>query len=147
VIGNVVWLIALIYSVFVPLQLGTMWFGVGFALFAAGVVLLAAATFAFIATPADQPIAGGAYRFSRHPMYVASVLICSGSAVAGASWLFMLLSLLMALCFWREALVEEAHCLDTYGTAYSEYVRATHRWLGVPRQRGEPGSGPPKEIV
>jgi protein-S-isoprenylcysteine O-methyltransferase Ste14 len=135
ILGNLVWLLALVYSIFLPLRLGTAWFCTGFLVFVAGLLLLAAATFAFITAPAGEPITRGAYRFSRHPMYVASLLICMGSAVAGASGLFMVLSVLMAACFWREALVEEAYCLDTYGAAYREYARATPRWIGVPRRQ------------
>ena len=133
--GNFVWLLAMGYSVFLPLQLGTLWFYAGLSVFAVGLAFLATATFNFIAAPANQLIQRGAYRLSRHPMYSAAFLICLGSGIAAASWLFVFLSMIMALCLYREALIEERYCLTKYGKAYQEYQSRTPRWIGVVRGR------------
>jgi protein-S-isoprenylcysteine O-methyltransferase Ste14 len=129
--GNLVWLIALLYSLFLPLRLGTSWFYVGLTVFLVGLAVMAAATWDFITAPQDEPITKGAYSFSRHPMYLATLLICVGAAIAGASWLFIVLSAVMAVCFRTEAMVEEAYCLRMYGAAYREYIDRTPRWAGV----------------
>jgi protein-S-isoprenylcysteine O-methyltransferase Ste14 len=134
IIGNFVWLLALGYSVFLPLQLGTIWFYFGLSFFVIGLTLMAIATFNFIATPADQLITKGAYNFSRHPMYLATFFICLGSGIAAASWLFIFFSLIMALCFYQEALIEERYCLNRYDNAYEEYINRTPRWIGVPKK-------------
>ncbi len=50
-IGNFIWFLALGYSVFLPFQLGTLWFYMGFSVFIIGLTLLAIATFNFIGIP------------------------------------------------------------------------------------------------
>lgn len=137
IIGNAVWFLALGYSVFLPLQLASLWFYIGLTIFLIGSALLAIATLNFITTPADHLIAKGAYKFSRHPMYMATFFICLGTGFAAASWMFVLLALLMALCFYQEALIEERYCSNIYGNAYIEYMTMIPRWFGVPKRHSE----------
>lgn len=133
IIGNLVWLSALGLSIFLPLQLGTIWFYLGLSLFLLGLVIMAMATVNFMTAPADQPITTGAYRFSRHPMYLATFLICLGSGFASASWIFIVLSAIMAVCFFQEACIEERYCAEKYGAVYKEYMRRSPRWFGAPK--------------
>lgn len=132
IMGNFIWLLAMVYSVFLPLQPGTTWFYVGLSFFIIGLILLVAATSNFMTTPPDQLITKGLYQFSRHPMYLASFFICLGSGIAAVSWLFILFSVMMALCFHQEALIEERYCLAKYGSVYQEYMNSVPRWVGVP---------------
>jgi len=134
VIANLVWLIALIYAVFLPIQLNTLWFYIGLTVFVVGLIVLAAATMSFMTTPVDELITKGIYRVSRHPMYLSTFLICMGTGIATASRIFMLLSLLMAYCFRQEALIEERICLEQYGSDYQEYANSVPRWIGFPKQ-------------
>jgi protein-S-isoprenylcysteine O-methyltransferase Ste14 len=134
VAGNIVWLVAMIYSVFLPFQLGTVWFYFGLIVFFTGLVLITVATFNFIDTPPQQIITNGAYKVSRHPMYLASFFICLGSGIAGKSWLFIFVSLVMGACFYLEALVEEKYCLGKYGSAYKNYMAITSRVLGISKK-------------
>jgi protein-S-isoprenylcysteine O-methyltransferase Ste14 len=133
IIGNSIWGLATIYSIFLPLKLGTLWFFIGFPIFFLGVMILAIATAEFAVAPPESPAARGAYAFSRHPMYLASFIIYIGTAIATASWLFLALGL--ANIFWvrTEARVEERYCLEKYGDAYRHYMIRTPRWLGIPR--------------
>jgi len=133
VIGNLIWLLALIYSVFLPLQLDTNWFYLGFSVFIIGVIFLSTATLSFVTAPIDELITKGIYQISRHPMYLATFFICLGSGIATASWMFIALSLIVALCFRQEALMEERHCLEQYGGVYEEYMDSVPRWLGLPK--------------
>jgi len=134
IIGNFIWLLAMGYSVFLPLQFGTLWFYVGLFIFIIGSALIGIATFNFIATPVNQLITKGAYSFSRHPMYLAAFFICLGAGISAASWIFIFLSLIMALCFYQEALIEERYCLNKYGNAYKEYTSRSPRWIGFPEK-------------
>jgi len=134
IIGNFIWLLAMGYSVFLPLQFGSTWFYIGLSVFIIGLTLMAIATYNFIATPMDQLITKGAYKFSRHPMYVATFFICLGAGIAAISWLFIIFSLIMAFCFYQEALIEERYCLNKYGKAYHDYVNRTPRLIGVARK-------------
>jgi protein-S-isoprenylcysteine O-methyltransferase Ste14 len=132
-IGNTIWGLATIYSIFLPLKMGTLWFFIGFPIFFLGVMLLAIATTDFAVATSERPITQGAYAFSRHPMYLASFIIYIGTAIATASWLFLLLGL--ANIFWvrTEARVEERYCLEKYGDYYRKYMNRTPRWLGIPK--------------
>jgi protein-S-isoprenylcysteine O-methyltransferase Ste14 len=93
-----------------PFKIGAIWFYIGLSVFIIGLALMAIATFNFIATPVDQFVRKGAYKLSRHPMYLATFLICLGSGIATVSLLFILLSIIMASCFYQEALIEERYC-------------------------------------
>ncbi|MCW8996873.1 MAG: hypothetical protein OQK77_13750, partial [Psychromonas sp.] len=48
VIANIVWLLSLGYSIFLPLLFGTTLFYIGFSVFIIGVLLLSLATFSFM---------------------------------------------------------------------------------------------------
>lgn len=135
-VANLFWLSALGYSIFLPLLFGTIWFYIGFSIFMFGAFLLSFATFNFITTPANQVIQKGVYKFSRHPMYLATFLICLGSGIATASGIFILLSVIMAVCFHYEALVEERYCLAKYKDLYKEYMNKVPRWFGLPIRSG-----------
>jgi len=130
--ANILWLLALAYSIFLPFQLGTLWFYIGLFVFIVGAILITAATFDFVTANSDQVITKGAYRFSRHPMYLAIILICLGAGIASLSFLFILLTIVMAFCLHNEALIEERYCLGKYGRAYQEYLNDVPRWIGLP---------------
>jgi len=134
IIGNFMWLLALIYSIFLPLQLGTIWFYVGFSFFLVGSIFLIVSTYDFITTPVDMLITKGIYKISQHPMYFATFFICLGSGIAAKSWLFIFFSIIMALCFYQEALLEEKYCADRYGNVYQEYKKRTPRLIGIPKK-------------
>ena len=131
VIANIVWFAALIYSIFLPFKPGTILFFAGFIVFMSGLIILSIATFHFMVIPPDQMIAKGVYRFSRHPMYLATFLICLGTGISCGSWIFIFLCIIMIFCFHKEALVEEKVCLEKYGDAYQEYLNSVPRWIGI----------------
>ena len=133
VIANLVWLLAFGYSIFLPLLFRTIWFYIGFSLFIIGVLLLSFATFSFMTTPIDQLIQKGVYTFSRHPMYLATSLICIATGIATASLIFILLSIVISICFHYEALLEEKYCLTKYQRHYTDYMNRVPRWFGMPK--------------
>jgi protein-S-isoprenylcysteine O-methyltransferase Ste14 len=133
VIGNLIWFLATVYSIFLPLQLGTIWFYVGLTIFLVGVIILALATVNFAAPPMEKPVTEGMYRFSRHPLYLSFFIIYIGTSIATASWVFFIL-FMASFFLWRtELLVEERDCLERYGSDYQEYMNKTPRWIGVPK--------------
>ena len=133
IIGNTIWFLATVYSVFLPLQLGTIWFYIGLPIFLVGLMILAIATVNFATAPAEKPVTQGMYRFSRHPLYSSLFIIYIGTSIATASWVFFLLGI--ANIFWTrtESLVEERYCLKRYGNDYREYMNRTPRWIGIPK--------------
>ena len=68
-------LMAITYSICLPFQLGTIWFYAGLTIFVLGLVVLTVASVNFATTPMNVPITRGTYRYSRHPLYLASLLI------------------------------------------------------------------------
>ncbi|MFC1995457.1 methyltransferase family protein [Chloroflexota bacterium] len=133
ILGNAIWLLATIYSVFLPLILGTNWFYVGLIIFLVGLAILTIATINFATASMEKPITEGIYRFSRHPLYFSLVIVYIGTSIATASWLFLLLGI--ANIFWirMESLAEERYCLKKYGNDYQKYMNRTPRWIGIPK--------------
>ena len=131
-----VWILTFIYSIFLPLQLGTIWFNVGFPIAIIGVITIAIVIVTFATTPIDkEPLTKGLYRYSRHPLYVTQLVMFIGVGIASASWLFLLLSIGYSILSLVHAIPEERFCLEKYGDAYREYTNRTPRWLGLPKPR------------
>ena len=123
----------LIYSIFLPLQLGTAWFYVGLALCVLGVVTWTIAIVNIADIPLGEPWNKGLYRYSRHPMTLAGYLILIGAGIASASWIFLLFSIVYIILGAIPTIAEERFCLEKFGTAYREYMKRTPRWIGIPK--------------
>jgi protein-S-isoprenylcysteine O-methyltransferase Ste14 len=123
----------LIYSIFLPLQLGTAWFYVGLALCVLGVVTWTIAIVNIADIPLGEPWNKGLYRYSRHPMTLASYLILIGAGIASASWVFLLFSFACIILSAIPTIAEERFCLEKYGDAYRQYLNRTPRWIGLPK--------------
>jgi protein-S-isoprenylcysteine O-methyltransferase Ste14 len=132
-LGNGLWLLATLYSIFLPLRLGTAWFYTGLPVFLVGLIILAVATANFATTPIEKPSTKGAYSFSRHPLYLSMIIIYIGTGIASASWLFILLGIANILWIRTEAIAEERYCLVRYNKDYRDYINKTPRWIGIPR--------------
>jgi protein-S-isoprenylcysteine O-methyltransferase Ste14 len=135
--GNVatfVWLAALGYSIFLPLQLGTIWFYIGLFVFTIGLILITAATFIFISAGPDQLITTGVYRYSRHPVYLATFLIFLSAGIVSLSMLFICFSVILAFCLHKEALIEERYCAGKHRGDYQKYMNDVPRWIGLPKR-------------
>ena len=127
------WLLTTAYSIFLPLQLGTIWFYMGLAFFLLGLIMNIFATINFATTSMAEPVTEGIYRYSRHPIYVAILLIYLSVGIASASWIFLLAAIIWAVLVNISATGEERYCLDKYGDTYRDYMNSTPRWIGIPR--------------
>jgi protein-S-isoprenylcysteine O-methyltransferase Ste14 len=127
--------VLILYSVFLPLATGTVWFYAGLAVYLLGFAFSILAILAFIATPVDKPNTTGVYRISRHPGYLGLLSIYIGTGIASASWVYLLLALIW-LAPIRQALMipEERMCCERFGNAYREYMNKTPRWIGIPKR-------------
>ena len=134
IIGNSVWFLATIYSIFLPLRLGMLWFYIGLPIFLVGLVILIVATANFATAPSEKPATKGVYYFSRHPLYLSMIVIYIGTGIASASWVFILLGIANILWIRTEAVIEERYCLERYNKDYPEYMNRTPRWAGIPKQ-------------
>jgi protein-S-isoprenylcysteine O-methyltransferase Ste14 len=122
-----------IYSIFLPLQLGTAWFYVGLALCVLGTVTWITAIVNIAGIPLGEPWNKGLYRHSRHPMYLGLFLTLIGAGIASASWIFLLFSIVFIILSVILVSAEERFCLDKFGTPYREYMNRTPRWIGIPK--------------
>ncbi|NIN67903.1 MAG: DUF1295 domain-containing protein [Anaerolineae bacterium] len=133
ILSHVVLLALAIYSIFLPLQFGTIWFSIGLPIYLLGLILQMIAYVNVATNPVDEPVTKGLYRYSRHPMYVALPLTLIGTGLASASWPFLLLSAIVVITQLYNAIPEERECLEAYGNAYREYMNRTPRWIGIPK--------------
>jgi protein-S-isoprenylcysteine O-methyltransferase Ste14 len=133
--SKIIYFPAVIYSVFLPLKLGTVWFYVGLPITLVGLVGSIIVLMDWASTPVGQPVTRGIYRYSRHPMYVTGVFVFLGVSILSASWVFLLLTIIFGVGVTRPHFVkiEEAQCLGHYGIAYREYMNRTPRWIGIPK--------------
>lgn len=122
-----------VYSVFLPLKLGTAWFYVGVCIYLAGIFVSAKAISDFTTTPKDTLVTKGVYRVSRNPMYVGWSLMYIAMGIATTSWSFLLLTMLLIILQDILLVTEERWCLEKYGSAYQEYMNRTPKWIGVPK--------------
>jgi len=134
---HIIYLLSIIYSIFVPLKLGTPWFYAGLPIYLLGLISYAMVWVGFATTPPDKLVTTGIYRYSRNPMQLSQVVIFLGIGIATASWVFLLLSAayMITPLLWVGA--EERHCLKHYGDAYREYMKRTPRWVGIPKSEGK----------
>jgi protein-S-isoprenylcysteine O-methyltransferase Ste14 len=132
-LSKFIYFAAVIYSVFLPLKLGTIWFYAGLLITLIGLVGSMMTVVNWASTPAGKPVTTGLYRFSRHPIYLTEVLLLLGVSMASTSWVFLLFPLIVGVGAVYFIKIEEAQCIGHYGNAYREYMNKTPRWIGIPR--------------
>jgi len=124
---------AAIYSIFLPLKIGTAWLYAGLLIFALSIVMTIMINISFATSPTDKPVTKGFYRISRHPIYLSAALMYVGIGIACASWVLLLCAVLWIVFFHIVIPTEERFLIDQYGNAYREYMNKTPRWLGIPK--------------
>jgi protein-S-isoprenylcysteine O-methyltransferase Ste14 len=130
---QIIFLLMVIYSIFVPLKLGTWWFYTGLPIYLVGLIAFTTVFVDFATTPPDKLVTKGIYRYSRNPMQLSISLLLLGAGIATASWIYLSLAVVYMIIplLWLGA--EEKHLLKFYGDAYREYRNRTPRWVGVPK--------------
>jgi len=125
--------LTIIYSIFLPLKIGTVWFYIGIPIFVLSLAMTVITYINYANTPIDKPVTRGIYRISRHPIYLTGFVMYLGMGVACASWVMILCGVFW-LGLWSIAVpTEERFLIGRYGDAYREYMDRTPRWIGVPR--------------
>ena len=122
-----------LYSIFLPLKLGTVWLYVGLPIFVLALVITAMTAYYFAATPLGEPVTEGIYRISRHPLYVGGFLSYIGIGIVCASWVILLCGVLWFLLLTIVVLAEERLLIENYCDTYRDYINSTPRLIGVPK--------------
>jgi protein-S-isoprenylcysteine O-methyltransferase Ste14 len=132
-ISTVLLIVLFVFSIFLPLKLGTSWFYIGLVVYLVGIVMFLSSIITVAKTPMGQIFTRGMYHYSRHPLYVSFIFIFVGISVASASWLFLLLSMGWMVFPISQVTKEEKGCLASFGAEYQEYMNRTPKWVGVPK--------------
>jgi protein-S-isoprenylcysteine O-methyltransferase Ste14 len=128
----------IIYSFFVSLKLGTIWFYVGVPISALGIVMGFMAGFSFATAPLDKPMTKGVYSISRNPMYFSGFLEYLGIGICCLSWVFIVCAVAEIVSYHIGVVQsEEPYLVEKYGDAYREYMKRTPRWIGIPKSEKE----------
>ena len=131
---HIIFFILCIYSIFLPLKLGTLWFYIGLPITLIGLAIYTMVIVSFLTTPLEHEVMSkGPFRYSRHPMYLSSSLALIGVGIACASWLFLLLSVAYLVLSMIASASEERSLLEKYGDSYREYMNKTPKWVGIPK--------------
>ena len=133
ILASVILILLAIYSIFLPLQLGTAWFYTGLSIFALVFIVGIIGSVNWFTTPLGEPVTRGLYRYSRHPIYVLQASVFIGVGIASASWVFILLTVVRTISTFVIAIPEEHFCLEKYGDIYQGYLNKTPRWIGLPK--------------
>ena len=125
----------ILYSFFLPLKLGKLWFYVGLPICLLALIIGFSSVVSFTTTPLDELVTKGTYKISRNPICLAGFLLDFGIGFACASWVFILYAIVDLILMNTMLKVEERFLLDKYGDAYRDYMNRTPRWIGIPKSR------------
>jgi protein-S-isoprenylcysteine O-methyltransferase Ste14 len=126
--------LTLVYSIFLPIKLGTWWFYSGLLIYLIGTIVILLFSLSFATAPLDQPIEKGIYAFTRHPSYLGFFLAYTGIGIVCASWIFLLCALVWIVSWNFGVEEEERMLLEKYGESYRQYMDRTPRWIGFPKK-------------
>jgi protein-S-isoprenylcysteine O-methyltransferase Ste14 len=126
-------LASMVYSVFLPIKLGTLWFYVGLAIWVLSLVIGLISFVSFGTTQLDKLVTKGTYRISRNPVCLSGFLGDVGIGIACASWVFLLYAVVDIILMHISVGVEERFLLEKYGDVHKEYMNRTPKWIGIPK--------------
>jgi protein-S-isoprenylcysteine O-methyltransferase Ste14 len=102
-----------------------------------GFVVLARREFAYFNQPTDpghptsKVVNTGVFGISRNPLYLASVILFLGLALAlNMLWAVVMLLFSIVICIYVLIIPEEQYLAAKFGEEYKEYTASVHRWLG-----------------
>lgn len=67
-------------------------------------------------------------------MFIGFFAVYMGIAIACASWVYILFTILFILIVNYLSPLEEAITTEHYGKPYEEYVNRTPKWIGIPKK-------------
>ena len=124
----------LIYSLFLPLKIGSAWLYVGLLIFAVSLLISVTTLFNIASSSIDKPVTKGAYRISRHPIYFSGFLMFISIGISCASWVVFLCGVLWIVIWQIVVPSEERLLIAKYGDSYRDYMTRTPRWIGIPKK-------------
>jgi protein-S-isoprenylcysteine O-methyltransferase Ste14 len=111
--------------------------GIALIIIGIGFIVLARREFASFSQPTDpgQPtskvVNTGVFAISRNPLYLGSISVILGLALAlNILWTLVTLLLSVIICVYILIIPEERYLAAKFGEEYKEYTASVHRWLG-----------------
>lgn len=81
--------------------------------------------------PTSKVIISGVFAISRNPLYLASIFIILGLALAlNILWAVVMLLVSIIICNYFLIIPEERYLAAKFGSEYQEYTASVHRWFG-----------------
>ena len=77
-------------------------------------------------------ITKGSFRFSRHPIYLGSLLVYIGWILASLSILGLIYFIPVFFFYNYIAKYEEGKLIQKFGTEYEDYMKKVPRWIKIP---------------
>ena len=118
------------YSIFLPLQSGTVLFYIGIFLFISGLTGYIRAMYDYATTRPDVPVTKGIYKISRNPQQIMSAILWIGAGIALDSTLIIICCILQLILSYPGFLAQEQTCIKMYGQPYMDYIGKTKRYFG-----------------
>ena len=135
-LSSLIMLLPFAYSIFLPLNLNTIWFVIGLLIYLLAMFFVVTGLLNFATTPVNELVTRGVYSISRNPGYVGMFLVNVGIGIACLSWVFLLVAIIdFLLLRWYVVVVEEPFLIEKYGDTYKEYMNRAPRWLGIPKPK------------
>ena len=122
-----------LYSIFLPVKFNSIWFYIGLILFLFGFIFNLFVLITLRGTKVGKPFTNGPYKYSRHPLYFALMVVIISISIMSLSWIFLLIAVICGIHLIMVAPVEEKYCLKKYGKEYQDYMEITPRWIGIPK--------------
>jgi len=126
-------ILGFLYSIFLPLEINTIWFYIGVLIFLFGFIFNLSILITLKSAKSDKPFTNGPYKYSRHPGYFSLFMIMISISLMSLSWVFLLITIICGIHLIIVAPVEEKYCLEKYGAVYKDYIQHTPRWIGLPK--------------
>ena len=121
--------IFIIYSIFLPMKLGTTWFYMGFSIIFLAYIIGFISVVSFVTTSIGRLVTKGTYRISRNPICLAGVLLDLGVGIACTSWIYLLYAIFSLILMDNMVKAEERFLLKKYGKTYYDYKEKTPKWI------------------
>ena len=130
-VGRIAAIAFVALSCFIELQVATLVFYLGLALYAFGYLVVMVSLADYRRAPPDAVVTDGLYRYSRNPQWLGLASVFLGTALAEGGWLPLVLVLILVVAYHFQILLEEQVCISAYGQSYSDYMRRVPRYLLV----------------
>ena len=122
-------ILILLYMFFLSASITTVISKIGLSVYIAGVALFAVATASFAKPGTGGINQCGLYRMSRNPMYIAYFIYFLGCGLITRSILLLVFICVFQIAAHWIILAEERWCVQTFGDAYSQYMKKVRRYI------------------